>query len=525
MGRTRRAAIASLALLLGLVLLVLFQRNLSEPANSVCASFTFLALVVFAGVQGGGLYGVAATLIAILVASLFFDPPYYSRSLLENLRLVIYAVVGFVLSGICELLQRAWRGLAERQRRLEAEIVERRNAELALRAADRRKDEFLAILAHELRNPLAPLRSGLDILRIVGGPAEEGAILKMMDEQLNQMVRLIEDLLDISRIGRNKFELRPESLALRAVIQSAADAIRPTLDETRHEFHVVLPDESIHVRGDFARLSQVFGNLLSNAVKYTPSGGSIVLTTHAAAEEVIVTVRDTGIGIPTQALPHIFEMFSQVDRSLERTTGGLGIGLALVKAIVEMHGGTVVAWSEGSDCGAEFEVRLPREPTRPAPTPPRSADAFAFEPRRILVVDDNYDAGNCLALLLNRFGHETRLAEDGLEGLEVAEAFRPDVILLDIGMPRLNGYEAARRLRELPWGTEVRLIALTGWGQEEDRKKSRAAGFDAHLVKPVDQATLLETLARLPPLRAADSEAEAAAQPSAVTESNAAPVL
>jgi PAS domain S-box-containing protein len=394
------------------------------------------------------------------------------------------------------------------------DITERRNAEIALREADRRKDEFLAILAHELRNPLAPLRSGLDILQVVGSQTPEMESIRLvMDRQLKHMVRLIDDLLDISRISRHKLALRLERLSIQNVIASAVELVRPAIEDSEQQLHVSLPDEAIYLQGDFTRLSQVFGNLLSNSAKFTPSGGSITVSAEAAEENVIVRIRDTGIGIPAESLPRIFEMFSQVDRSLERTSGGLGIGLALVKALVEMHGGQVRARSDGPHRGTEFEIRLPRDlAAQPALPTPSENGSPNVQPCRILIVDDNHDAGQCLALMLNLQGHQTRFAQDGLAGLDIAESYRPDLIFLDIGMPKFNGYDVARRIRQQAWGSSIRLVALTGWGQEEDRRKSQAAGFDAHLVKPVDRATLAKVVADLSSAQANGGEGDALRQ-------------
>ena len=319
-----------------------------------------------------------------------------------------------------------------------------------------------------------------------------------MERQMVQMVRLIDDLLDISRITRNKMELRKERIELSSVIQNAIETVKPLIEENRHRFSMTQPGQPIFLFGDPTRLSQVFANLLNNSAKYTHPEGDIRLSIERNASDVTVTIHDNGIGIPTDKLASIFEMFTQVDRSLERASGGLGIGLSLVRRLVEMHGGTVEARSPGVGKGSEFIVHLPIliEPTPvvlptvveavPTPTPEVAS-------RRILVVDDNRDSANSLGILLSMAGNIIQTAHDGEEAVERAVSFGPSVILLDIGLPKMNGYEAARRIRELPGGKTLVLVALTGWGQEEDRRRSREAGFDHHLVKPVDP-TMLQVL-------------------------------
>ena len=390
-----------------------------------------------------------------------------------------------------------------------AVVLQHRRAEEALRQsqnllreADRRKDEFLAILAHELRNPLAPIRNSLEVLRRADG----NSLLRekaraMMERQLRQMVRLVDDLLDVSRITRNKLELRKERVELAAAVQSAVETSAPLFQESGHELSVSLPPEPVPLHADPTRLAQVLSNLLNNAAKYTEPGGRVWLTAERRGGEVVVSIRDTGIGIPAAMLPRIFEMFTQVDASLERTHGGLGIGLTLVRRLVELHGGTIQAASAGPGQGSEFTVRLPvlEEPPRdqaPQPAAARSAVAAAAARRRILVVDDNEDAAESLCLLLTLSGNDVHCAHDGLEAVELAVELRPDIVLLDVGLPKLNGYDAARRIRE-HLGDGVVLIAVTGWGQEEDKRQAREAGFDLHQVKPLDPTLLQELLASL----------------------------
>jgi PAS domain S-box-containing protein len=365
-----------------------------------------------------------------------------------------------------------------------------------LREADRKKDDFIALLAHELRNPLAPIRNGLQVLRLSGGDAEAAAQARsMMDRQLAHMVRLIDDLLDISRINRNKMELRRTRVPLADVVASAVETARPLIDEAGHELRVSLPGRPVFLDADLTRLAQVFSNLLTNSAKYTEHGGHIGLTAERRGREVVVSVRDTGIGIPRGSLETIFDMFAQVDRSVERSTGGLGIGLALVKGLVEMHGGQVKAESEGEGQGSTFTVTLPAAADRAAPARSTTANSQAAAGRRILVVDDSRDGADSLATMLKLLGNEVRTAHDGVAAVEVAGQFRPEVILMDVGMPRLNGLEAARRIRAQAWGRDLTIIALTGWGQEDDRERSREAGCDGHLVKPVNLPDLEKVLA------------------------------
>ncbi len=371
------------------------------------------------------------------------------------------------------------------------DMTDRKRAEEALQEADRHKDVFLATLAHELRNPMVPLRNGLQLLRLTTEPEAREQARAMMERQLGQMVRLVDDLLDISRISRNKLELRKARIELWAVVQSAVETARPQIEASGHTLTVTLPPSPVYLHADLTRLAQVFWNLLNNSAKYTEPGGRITLTAKVQGAEAVVTVEDTGIGIPAEALPRLFEMFSQVDRNLDRAQGGLGIGLALVKGLTEAHGGTVEVFSAGAGKGSSFVVRLPVSRGVPVRETQSPTDGAAFGPRRrILVVDDNRDGASSLAMLLTVMGHDTRIAHDGLEGVELAEAFRPDLIVLDIGLPKLNGLDACRRIREQPWAKNVVIAAATGWGQDEDRRRSEEAGFDHHLVKPVDAAAL-----------------------------------
>jgi PAS domain S-box-containing protein len=361
---------------------------------------------------------------------------------------------------------------------------------------ERRRTEFLALLAHELRNPLAPLRSSLEVMRLAGddrGAVEQARI--MMDRQLRHLTRLVDDLLDVSRISRGKLQLRKERVPIAAVVRHALDVCEGVAKEHGHDLTVTLPDEPVYVDADTTRLAQAVCNLLSNAVKYSDPGSRVWLTVRREGAEAVISVRDAGVGIPAEMLPRVFDMFVQVDRTLERAQGGLGVGLSIAKRLVEAHGGTVEPRSEGYGRGSEFVIRLPVVQSTVHELPegggPRSRLAGG---RRILVVDDNVDAAASLAMMLKIMGHEVRTAHDGLAGVEAAAASRPDVILLDIGMPNLNGYDACRRIRSEPWGRDVLIVAVTGWGQEEDKRRSLEAGFDHHMTKPAEPADLERVL-------------------------------
>ena len=362
-----------------------------------------------------------------------------------------------------------------------------------------RKDEFLATLAHELRNPLAPIRTGLQVLKLAPDSAAAAKTLPVMERQVGQMVRLIDDLLDVSRITSGKIVLRPELLSLQAVVASAVEASMPLIDAAGHVLSVDLPGSTVWLNADLTRLSQVLNNLLNNCAKYTPRGGQIRLTATCQGEQVHITVIDNGMGIPQEMLSSVFDMFAQINRTLDRAEGGLGLGLSLVKTLVQLHGGTVRADSRGIDLGSEFTVSLPI-----ASVPASQPGATALEPvaaqatsHRILVVDDNVDAAETLSMLMQLLGHDTSSAFCGQQALDIALSFRPHVIFLDIGLPDMTGYEVARRLLANPATASAQLIALTGWGTDDDIRKSKMAGFHAHLTKPVDPAAIESVLVTL----------------------------
>ncbi|MGH8728786.1 MAG: PAS domain S-box protein [Burkholderiales bacterium] len=377
------------------------------------------------------------------------------------------------------------------------DITERKQAEEALKQADRRKDEFLATLAHELRNPLAPIRNSLHILRMTGGnaPAAE-RVHEMMERQVNHMVRLVDDLMEISRITRGQVELRKERIEFASVIRSAVETAKPAIESAGHQLHITVPPEPVLLEGDPVRLAQVFGNLLNNAAKYTEKSGKIWIDAKLAGEDLTVSVRDTGVGVAAEMLPRVFDLFMQANQN--RAQGGLGIGLSLVRSLVKLHGGSVEAKSEGEGKGSEFIVRLPVAAARLhefAHTAEYAAKPIS--PRRILVVDDNRDAADSLGMLLRFTGADAHVVYDGRAALEALDIYQPGIVLLDIGMPGMDGIEVARRIRCHPEFKNVTIIALTGWGQEQDRRLTRAAGFDHHLIKPADINALEALLASL----------------------------
>ena len=431
------------------------------------------------------------------------------------------------LEALNSTLSQANAELAAANRSLQTEIAERARVELALKEADRHKDEFLAMLAHELRNPLAPIYNAVQLMRRKQLDDPQLAWSRdIIERQTAHLSRLVDDLLDVSRITRGKINLNKESLEISNLISRAVETTHPLIVERSHDLVLDVPEEPLKVLGDPTRLTQALGNVLSNAAKYTERGGRIAIGVRRDGAEVAIRVTDTGEGIPADLLPVIFNLFTQLDRTSGHAQGGLGIGLALVRRLVEMHGGSVTAHSDGVGKGSEFVIRLPvhvepearlngsalesqaayvsiggqvpaLQPVQPDPLMAGSGQTDRVK-RRILVADDNSDALESLATLLELGGHEVVTANNGALALECAERHRPEVALLDIGMPMLDGYEVARRIRVQPWGQKVTLVALTGWGQDSDRRRSREAGFDSHLVKPLDMDKLTELLEKLP---------------------------
>jgi len=396
-------------------------------------------------------------------------------------------------------LQKANDELSRSNRSLESEVRERIRAENSLKDAVVKRDEFLAMLSHELRNPLSPLRNASHML--MQGDTQDPKIVwsrGVIARQLKHMIRLVDDLLDVSRIARGKIVLVSEAVKVGEVIAAAVETVQPLLEQKRQVLEIDAGPPELTVRGDPVRLAQVVGNLLHNAAKYTGEAGRITLVARENARQAEILVRDTGIGIAPESMPKIFELFTQIPSERASTTGGLGIGLALVRALVELHGGEIHASSAGVDQGSEFLVRLPvfsaKQAAGEAPASAVKGEQTVPIRRNILIADDNQDALESLALMLRMEGHEVHCASDGEEALLLAVQRRPEILVLDVGMPKLDGCEVARRIRAESWGRKAVLVALTGWGQEIDRRRSREAGFDMHLVKPVDPATLCDML-------------------------------
>ena len=388
------------------------------------------------------------------------------------------------------------RELQSAYQRIEDELVFRREAETKLRDADRRKDEFLAMLAHELRNPLAPIGMAARVLRLGHvTPDRVKQTCEIIDRQIGHMTKLLDDLLDVSRVTRGLVVLAQGLHDIVTIVRDAVEQARPLIDARRHHLALSVPTQAAYVHGDGTRLVQIVTNLLNNAARYTPQGGLIELELGADAGTVQLVVRDNGIGIDAALLPHVFDLFVQGERSFDRAQGGLGIGLALVKSLVEQHGGCIGAASRGPGAGSDFTVWLPRAQAASVPDMPRHGDTAPGRPLSILIVDDNADAADMLSMYLGSIGHQVHVAYEGRRGLALVEAAAPDVLLLDIGLPDIDGYQLAQRFRALPQTAQATLIALTGYGQAADRERSIAAGFDHHLTKPVDITALLRLLA------------------------------
>ncbi|MFL6665501.1 MAG: ATP-binding protein, partial [Rhizobacter sp.] len=386
-------------------------------------------------------------------------------------------------------------------RSLQSEIIERRAAEAELQEANQRKDEFLAMLSHELRNPLAPIRNALEVIRRIAPPDPKfNWAGEVMDRQVHHLTRLVEELLDVARISQGKIQLNKEPIDLRAVIAHSVETAQPFIDARNHVLTVQLPDTPVWLQGDFSRLSQVVSNLLHNAAKYSDDGGRIRLELSADGGQALVVVRDNGIGIDAALLPRIFDLFQQGARSLDRIQGGLGVGLTLARRLVELHGGRVEASSAGPKKGAEFRVTIPCVSVVPRDQGDElpATDVPHSKGRRILIVDDNQDAADSIAQYLQLEGHEVKTVGDGAQALSSVPVFAPQIVVLDIGLPGMSGYEIARRMRKLPATRDVLLVALTGYGQKEDQQRAMEAGFDRHFVKPTDPRVLVQLIAEWP---------------------------
>ena len=459
----------------------------------------FVLVVMAAGWQGGLRPALLATALGGVLGSYFFLEPIHSvwvQAPSDRAYLLVFLAVGVTVSGLCEALHSA-------RRRSEDKVATQKQTEDRLREADQRKDEFLALLAHELRNPLAPIRNAVTVMRMAAVDDPDWQCSRdVIERQVGQLTRLVDDLLDVSRISRGKINLHREPLEMAAVVARAVESSRPLIDAHGHTLEVKLPDEPVRVMGDLTRLAQVVLNLLNNSAKYTPVGGHIRLAMEKETSWAVVRVGDTGMGIPADMLAKVFDLFTQVGRTLDRSEGGLGLGLTLVRRLTEMHGGTAEAFSDGPGRGSEFVLRLPLLATeQPAAEPEVSGGRQRQGPtpvaRCVLVVDDNRDSADSLAMLLRLTGNDVRVAYDGRQALQVAEEFQPDVVLLDIGLPGMSGYDVARQMRRTSSLTETLLVALTGYGSEEDRRRSAEVGFCAHMVKPVDLAGLEDLLAGL----------------------------
>jgi signal transduction histidine kinase len=428
-----------------------------------------------------------------------------TRSAYTAVAIAIWAAAGLAILLLISITVITLRD-AERLRRVQEELattlIESRDA---LTEADRRKDVFLATLSHELRNPLAPIRTATRVLETPGlSSADLERSRSIIARQVRHMASLLDDLLDISRITRGVLALKNEPVDLHALMEAAIETAQPLLTAKQHAFRIEWPAEPIGLMADPLRLTQVIANLLTNAAKYTHSGGHIVLGARSHPASIEICVRDDGIGIAAGMLPRVFDMFSQIDRGNEHSEGGIGIGLALVKGFVELHGGTVEARSAGLEQGSEFVVRLPSSLRTQTPVPPAPQNLSPRESagaRRVLIADDNSDGAEIMAMLLTHSGFEVQLAHAGPEALAIAERQKPDFAVLDIGMPGMSGYEVARAIRSQTWGTAITLIAVTGWGQEDDKRKAKEAGFDHHLTKPIDPGALERLMAGPQPER------------------------
>jgi signal transduction histidine kinase/CheY-like chemotaxis protein len=499
---TRRCgAWAYLVAILGAAAVVATRAVVYNPLGTLIATLVFLVAILAAGVTGGWKPGLLATGLCIIGVLFFTGPNYAIRIPKESdvVRILAYVGGGVAISLLCEGLRRAWARVEDRQRQLEQEIAERARAEEQLRENDRRKDEFLATLAHELRNPLAPLSNALQLWSYVENDSDEMENLRIvMKRQVDQMTRLIDDLLDVSRISRGKIPLRPARVDLAAIVAEAIDSHQSLADSGGHRLTLGVPPEPVSTEGDATRLLQIFGNVLHNAIKFTPPGGLIAVSVERAGQNAVVRIRDSGCGIPPEMLSQIFEMFRQVDQSLGREQGGLGIGLTLVKRLVELHGGTITANSGGVGKGSEFVITLP---ANTASAPRGTSQSERPKPakdevrRRILVVDDARASAETLAQLLRAIGHDVATAHDGRSAVDWTVRNKPEVVFLDIAMPGMDGYEVARRIRQTDGLEEIILVALTGYGQEQDRHRARDAGFNHHLTKPTSLSALRNVLA------------------------------
>lgn len=494
----RRPVLAYVLGALAVVGLTVLRLELSETVGGGLPFLLYVLAVMVASWLGGWIPGIAMTLLSALASAQYFLDPVdalFPLSPVDRSRTTIFVVVGILVSVLSEALHRARERLEVRTRDLQAEAAERRQVEGRLRDLGHRKDEFLAVLAHELRNPLSPIVNAAAMLQARQGDDPIVAhAARLIDRNAVQMVRLIDDLLDVARIERGTFELQRAPVDPRQVIDAAIEHCRPAIDEKGQHLSVKVPPVPLTVPADGMRLVQAVTNLLGNAVSYTPSGGHLEVSAALDGADLVLTIRDDGQGIAPERLETIFTMFERGGAST-----GLGIGLALVKQIATMHGGTLHVSSEGVNQGSAFAMRIPgAEPGTPAPAPaPPAAHAGNGESLRVLVVDDNVDLVDSLSTVLGFLGEEVKTAASGEEALARMQEWAPDVVLMDVGMPGMSGYEAATRARAQPWGREPVLVAMTGWGRDEDRARALAAGFDRHVVKPLDLDNLRALLSEL----------------------------
>jgi signal transduction histidine kinase len=491
--RVRYAEAAILLVLFSVICLIVFAGAIARGVSHHPLEYVLFPFIIWAALRFGQLGTSVLTFVAAGIAiwgTLRGFGPFADGSVHESLILLTSYMAVVALTGLLLAATMHERNLVARRQADDHAVTQALYAQL--REANRHKDEFLALLGHELRNPLAPIRNGLEVLKLPGAdPAITERARQMIERQVEHMVRLVDDLLDVSRIIRGKIELRREAVELATVVARAVESSQPLIEAEGHELTVGWSSEPLWLNGDPVRLAQIVGNLLSNAARYTEKGGRIWLTIGREQQEAVLKVRDTGIGIARDVLPRIFEMFFQAQRNTKDAQGGLGIGLSLVRGLVEMHGGRIDAYSAGPGKGSEFVVRLPLMPSEAGEGRRTEVyDRKGVPPRRVLVVDDNQDAADSLAMLLRLDGHHVEAAYDGPSALRQAEENPPGVVFLDLGMPHMDGYELARCLRAQPALQGTLLVAVTGWGQPEDRQRTKEAGFDHHLVKPVERDAL-----------------------------------
>jgi signal transduction histidine kinase/CheY-like chemotaxis protein len=467
----------------------------AELSRQMPFAFFYISLGISAWYGGLG-PGLLATALGTVAATCYIQKLGHLQHDVEmQMRTVMFVFSGILLSFLFESLHVTRKRMMYKKSMLEMEIAQRHKAQEAQVDANRRKDEFMATLAHELRGPLGAASNALEVMEVAKDDGVKGKAMSIMRRQISQMTRLIDDLMDIARVSQNKIELKKQPLQLSTVIQTAVDGVKPMMEGKSHDVTVSLPQEPVWIDGDPARLNQIFMNILANAAKYTAPRGDISISAERENEKVKIVVRDNGVGIPAHILPKIFDMYVQAESTLEQSQGGLGIGLSLVKRLVTLHGGLVTARSAGTGKGSEFEVTLPvmQITTIPAPRPEKRKVETEIR-HCVLVVDDNEASAQTLGWMMEGLGHQVKVATSGQEAIRTAAAFHPDVVLLDIGLPEMDGYEVCKAMRQMPTLKDTVIIAQTGWGQPEEKKRAEEAGFDHHLVKPIELAALQNVL-------------------------------